>query len=73
MSRISRQGKAEEEMRGYQFENGLVLSRELVDSCCQEALKAIKSELPEENQIYEVFLFITKECGERLRFKKIEL
>lgn len=56
-----------------QFESGTCVSMEAVDRACEEALKAIRQELPREALTYEVCSAVIEKCADRLRSKRIVL
>lgn len=56
-----------------EFSNRLVVSGEVLEAASNKVLEIIKSELPEEAQIYEVYSYILKQCKEKIGGKKIIL
>ena len=54
-----------------QFSNSLVLDNTTILKACDNALKAIENELPEEAHTIEVYCYVLHETEERLKSKVI--
>ena len=57
----------------YVLDNGTTVPSEIIEMCKQKVLKAIEDVLPQEFQMYELYLYILKNSEEELRFKRIIL
>lgn len=55
------------------FDDGQSMISEKVNSCIEEIFKALKKELPQELQTYEVMEFLLEEAKEKLKFKNVIL
>lgn len=55
------------------FDSGIVISNIAISKAVDCALKAIRNELPEEAQTYEVYDFIIKASADALKEKTIQL
>lgn len=55
------------------FDDGQSMSSEKINSCIEEIFKALKKELPQELQTYEVIGFLLEEAKENLKLKNVIL
>lgn len=55
------------------FDDGQSMISEKVNSCIEEIFKALKKELPQEFQTYEVIGFLLEEAKENLKLKNVIL
>ena len=56
-----------------QYEGGTCANTKDMDRACEEALKAINKELPEEARTYEVYSAVLEKCTDCLKAKRVVL
>lgn len=55
----------------YMTQSGEFVSEKVIEDTCETIFKSMKSELSEEVQTYEVYVFVLEECKRRLRGKRM--
>lgn len=55
------------------FDDGQSMDSEKINSCIEEIFKALKKELPQELQTYEVIEFLLEEAKKNLKLKNVIL
>lgn len=63
----------EKETVVFYFDDGQSIDSEKINSCIEEIFKALKKELPQELQTYEVIEFLLEEAKDNLKLRNVIL